>query len=397
MFSRMGMRVVAALVVVGLLGGCAEIDRRGGIADQVEDVIFRADTKSHRLLRSYLLVGVLLAVAERQGVSNVDRDNIKGSIASALKVSNEAFNCLYPGTFVAAGQGFESQNVIPEIVLDYSKPDTLSAESYTPPRWCQFFDEKMARLDLAIFRLANITLFSDRSRGHLADIRDKLIGRIPIVTDSVRAAISANKVINQATTIVDDLLNLTLASFGPATALFPLYRDSLELNTWIVIDSLAIHCKQQRTQAAEIAAGSIDMCQTYANAFSTAAYGQAEPAKLRAFIKSVDGLTLMVEAYRPHFYVVSRFIWQSCLSVFIVETECKAILAYAVETKAFLAKNATDPQYGKKFLTSLFPFTQVASTRARPSVLRSAPSAPDPNTTGSIPRSGGTQGMAPAR
>ena len=395
MFSRMGIRVTAAAVVLALLGGCAEIDRRGGVADQIEDVVFKADTKSHRLLRSYLLVGILLAAAERQGVNNVDRDNIKGSLASALKVSNEAFNCLYPGTFTTGenGLGRDSGSQVPEIVLDYSKPTTISAESYTLPRWCQFFDEKMARLDLAIFRLASITLFNDRSRGQLADVRDRLVGRIPVISDSVRAAISANKVVNQASTIIDDLLNLTLASFGPATVLFPLYRDSLELNTWIIIDTLAINCARQRTSG--IASGEIDFCTTYESAYAIAGGGNAAPVNLRAFIKSVDGLSLYVEAYRPHFYVVSRLIWQSCENVFVEEASCKTILAYALETTAFNVKNATDPQTGRRFLASLFSFQRVASTRKKPT--SPTPATSEPQTTGSIPRPSGTQGMAPAR
>lgn len=30
MFSRMGMRLVAAIVAMSMLAGCAELDRRGG-------------------------------------------------------------------------------------------------------------------------------------------------------------------------------------------------------------------------------------------------------------------------------------------------------------------------------------------------------------------------------
>ena len=70
MFLRAASRVVAAVVALSMLIGCAEIDRRGGTVAEIEDyVLFAAHTKSHRLFRSYLLIGVLLAAA-RQGGHN---------------------------------------------------------------------------------------------------------------------------------------------------------------------------------------------------------------------------------------------------------------------------------------------------------------------------------------
>ncbi len=62
MFSKMGMRVIAAIVAIAMLGGCAEFDGRGGVVAEVQDIVlFKAYTKSHRLFRSYMLAGVLLA------------------------------------------------------------------------------------------------------------------------------------------------------------------------------------------------------------------------------------------------------------------------------------------------------------------------------------------------
>ena len=100
MFSKTVTRVIAAVVAMSLLAGCAEFDRRGGFIDQIEDsVFFRADTKTHRLLRSYLLATVLLTAARRQGHNDVDRTAIAGALEGALTVANEAYMCLYPGLY----------------------------------------------------------------------------------------------------------------------------------------------------------------------------------------------------------------------------------------------------------------------------------------------------------
>ena len=73
MFLRAASRVVAAVVALSMLIGCAEIDRRGGTVAEIEDyVLFAAHTKSHRLFRSYLLIGVLLAAARQGGHNEAD-------------------------------------------------------------------------------------------------------------------------------------------------------------------------------------------------------------------------------------------------------------------------------------------------------------------------------------
>lgn len=241
MFSGLGTRVIArtvALVLVAsMLTGCAEFNRRGGVVAQAEDyVLFVANTKSHRLFRSYLLVGVLLAAARQAGHNEADKLAIEANMRAAVETAYEAYQCLYPNP---GTKKFITDNVNAAI-------GTLEAVSFRLPAVCQFFDEKMARLDYALFRLALTTLFNAESNASLAEIRDKMMGKIPILSDSVKAAIHATKAVNQATTLVDDLLNLSFSSAGPVLALLPLYRDSLELNMWLIIDNLTKRCQARR-------------------------------------------------------------------------------------------------------------------------------------------------------
>ncbi|MFX6318942.1 hypothetical protein ABTF97_18985, partial [Acinetobacter baumannii] len=90
------------------------------------------------------------------------------------------------------------------------------------------------RLDYALYRLALSSLFNEKTSVQLASIRDKLIGEVPVLSASAKAAIFGVRAINQTTTIVDDLLNLSFSSLGPVLTLLPLYRDSLEMNMWII-------------------------------------------------------------------------------------------------------------------------------------------------------------------
>lgn len=387
--TRFTARMTALVLVASMLTGCAEIDRRGGIADQIEDYLFKADSKSHRLLRSYLLVGALLAVAQRQGVNDVDRGAIKGSLEGALRVANEAFSCLYPGTFDS-----EYVSETPELeIIDWNASPAALTTTHMYPRWCQFFDEKMARLDHAIFRLATVTLFGQQDRNQFAEIRDRMVGRLPVLSDTLKTAISANRVINQTSTLIDDLLNLSFASLGPVTTLLPLYRDALELNTWIIIDSMARACvlANQNGSLALPAipkSGALDFdktnpCDAYRYAVYMAQEGNAEPANLRAFIHFMYQVPVKVEAYRPHFYVVSRLIGRSCLAI-LNEQECKLVLRYAVEKTDLFTNNAYTKPPGK-FTASLFPRTMFALTKPKPA--KAGPPLSDPTSTGAIGRS----------
>lgn len=454
MFSRMGMRVVAAIVAMSMLTSCAELDRKGGFIDQIEDrIFFRADTKTHRLLRSYLLVTVLLTAARRQGHNDVDRTAIAGALEGALAVANEAYMCLYPG-LLEPKSGADGKPVSTSFPLDTSKlqprlavrvPDEITM--WTPdggflgakeppekPRWCQFFDEKMSRLDYALFRLASVTLFNSESRHALGEIQTRLIGKVPVVSDAVTAAIYANKAINQVTTIIDDLLNVAFTSAGPALALLPLYRDSLELNMWIVTDYFALACKarSRSTYDALIIGSSTSLeesraCTTLVAAVYALRMGNGNPRIWRDFLNQLnptsdDDLStiLQIEAYRPHFFLISQLLMRSCRSVLSdgqKPSRCEDVLVDALEKAAFEADNATGslintggPPTPSRWLTVSLPlpgarFALNRQRRGTPAVavaprpISSPPPAADPQSTGSVspPRTPATPAGPPAR
>jgi len=441
MFSKALRRAVASLLVLSLVGGCAEIDRRGGFIDEIEDtVFFKADTKSHRLLRSYLLATVLLAAARRQGHNEVDRVAISGALEGALAVANEAYVCLYPGLYTAVdatapkvGDRYvyplapkdrtpnpyaKGVQAPPELV-DYSSNDYLAKfpvtasylQNFPQPRICQFFDEKMARLDYALYRLAEVTLFNEASRQRLGDIRSRLVGKIPVLSDAAIAAVHANKAVNQVTTILDDLLNLAFNSFGPVLALLPLYRDSIELNMWVIADNLRLACYNvggerandqlfEPGRAAETYSLT-DPCNTFAYQMQIMKRGNGNLKLWKQFTEQInlqvaeDGI-LPIQAYRPHFLLVTQLLVRSCRNVLsdgANPTRCETVLGNALELAAFNMDNATGMNVSdRQFLASLpLPgarFILTASRRKRGA---------DPQSTGSIARTPAPQQTTPAQ
>ncbi|SEI14609.1 hypothetical protein [Tardiphaga sp. OK245] len=440
--TRFTARMTALVLVASMLTGCAEIDRKGGYIDQIEDaVLFRADTKTHRLLRSYLLATVLLTVARRQGHNDIDSTAIAGALEGALAIANEAYMCLYPGlyertddaaSFPVDPSKLKSRNSIggpDEITMWTSEGRLVSVtKPAQQPRWCQFFDEKMSRLDYALFRLAAVTLFNGESRQSLADIQAKLIGRIPVISDTVTAAIHVNKAANQITSIIDDLLNVAFTSAGPVLALLPVYRDSLELNMWVVTDYFALSCKEYWPQTYDaIIAGSATVldaapeCAGLVSAIVALRKGNGNPKIWRDFLKQISAeyegdfsKTLPVEAYRPHFFLISQLLVRSCRSVLSdgqKPKRCEQVLTDALEKAAFNADNATGslinsggpPTPGRWMTVSLpLPGARMVQLRPRRSLagnpsgggtshapLRSVGSAPvsaGPDSTGSIGR-----------
>lgn len=424
MFSKALRRAVASLLVLSLLGGCAEIDRRGGLVDQIEDaVFFKADTKSHRLLRSYLLATILLTAARRQGHNDVDRTAIAGALEGALAVANEAYVCLYPKTYKAVGTLPKTQagNTIyplsapylapasdtpPGEIVDYAPGKNYAvATQYDRPVICQFFDEKMARLDYALYRLAEVTLFNEGSRQRLGDIRSRLVGKIPVLSDAAVAAVHANKALNQVTTILDDLLNLAFNSFGPLLALLPLYRDSLELNMWVIADNLRLQCNPSAAptniDAAIESTTLSNPCASFAYAMRILKRGNGDLKVWRHFTEQMNEQlraedVLPFEAYRPHFLLVTQLLVRSCRNVLsdgASPARCETVLGNALELAAFNMDNATGVNTeNRQFLASLpLPGAQYILTASR------RKRATDPQATGSIARTPNAQQPAPAQ
>ncbi|TQF33839.1 hypothetical protein [Bradyrhizobium sp. UNPA324] len=399
----MGRRIVAAVVALSMLSGCAEIDRRGGTVAEIEDyVLFVANTKSHRLFRSYLLAGVLLAAARQGSHNETDKAAIEGNLKTVLTISSEAYNCLYPrGTGKYIVVGFDDATKVQNAP---NKIGTIDASGYTEPAICQFFDEKMARLDYALFRLALSSLFNAQSNVYLGEIRDKLMGKIPVLSSTAKAAIYANKAVNETTTIVDDLLNLSFSSAGPVVTLLPLYRDSLEINLWLIIDNLTRRCStfawaidwNAPVDATYDISSEAAVCKTLAYARYIMNNGNGNLRLWRAFVSNMNYATLNFDAYVPHFYLVTAFIWRTCKSFFDAENACKTVMAGTLADdpvykeifeQRYFIRGTGGRFYSVKRQTPTEYARQPVPTR--PSEPSSAVAAPrrEPESTGSIEQS----------
>jgi hypothetical protein len=373
---------LAPLIVLTMLAGCAELDTRGGTVAVIQDnVLFVARTKSHRLFRSYLLIGVLVAAA-RQGAHNqADAAAIEGSLKSALSVAFEAYDCLYGET---TKPGAAAKDWVTKATT--AKIGTVGAIEFEPPAVCQFFDEKMARLDYALYRLALSSLFNPESSIYLTEIRDKLMGEIPVVSATAKAAIYANKAANQATNVVDDLLNLSFSSAGPVVTLLPLYRDSLEMNMWVIVDTLTRRgnggapCTEAPASPAFASDGmpvahyAID-CATRDYAYYVLHNGNGYLPLWRDFVRQMIPVAYDVEAYAPHFALVTRLIWRSCKSLLI--DSCENVMTDAAKIATGGAMFVDIPGPGRQpYSASIAPSTRLARQPIRgPSRITTAPAA----------------------
>ncbi|WP_441276438.1 hypothetical protein AB7783_00015 [Tardiphaga sp. 172_B4_N1_3] len=387
--TRFTARMTALVLVASMLTGCAEFNRRGGVVAQAEDVVlFTAQTKSHRLFRSYMLIGVLMAAARQGSHNRTDINAIEGNLKAALAVAFESYQCLYPDAKGAPAAPNWMDKVTKEEV------GTVNAIDFVAPRICQFFDEKMARLDYALYRLALSSLFNESANSQLSTIRDKLIGEVPVISASAKAAIFGVKAINQATTIVDDLLNLSFASLGPVVTLLPLYRDALEMNMWVIVDTLTRACWEDRSSQPTIlllADGSTKPaytldCQTKAYATYILSNGNGNIGNWRDFVWQMNYSATSIEAFQPHFALVSRHIWRSCLN--LIGPDCSKILTDAfnmANDRALIAEVYIDER-GVTRRKRSYSVSNPSPVRSVQSPERTIQS-PDrgPESTGSVP------------
>lgn len=291
------------LIMAGALTGCAEFNRRGGFVAQVEDtVLFHARTKSHRLLRSYVLMAGLVAVARNVGMGEAEKSSISGRLKGALAVAQEAYDCLYPDR--ARIQWHVAKAL----------PETVSAVRPTP---CIFFDERMARLDYAIYKLAADVMIDPDSQALFADVRDRMIGNVPVFGSAVRTATKALEATEEATgvlhetaSLANSLIRLSFRSSRRYIYLAPIYRDALELDMRLVIDGLRESCPTS---------GNPDECQKMVDSGRlTLNDGDSDLREWRKFLGSANSnnFAVMVEAYPQHFAYVSRWLFYSCSALY---------------------------------------------------------------------------------
>ncbi|MCX7322487.1 MAG: hypothetical protein NT113_24470 [Hyphomicrobiales bacterium] len=389
-------------LVASMLAGCAEINKRGGVVAEMEDyVLFKAQTKSHRLFRSYTLIGVLMAAARQGGHNQADRSAIEGSLKEALRVAFETYACLYPNSAALGADGV-NPSIHSWIGAATKTGDSTTAFRVTDidePANCQFFDEKMARLDYALYRLALSALFNEQTNTQLSSIRDKLIGEVPVISATAKAAIFGVKAVNQATTIVDDLLNLSFSSLGPVIALLPLYRDALELNMWVIMTSLNKWCHLNvGSDTARIinadgtpALTNMEPCDKRDYVYYILNRGGGNLSLWRNFVWHMNYENPYIEAYAPHFLLVTRFIWRSCNN-YLIQAECTALmkdaLSYAKGQSLQIGVSFTNPRNDRIDTVSRPSSTRVVR---RPGHGHDSPSDParsgrDTDPTGSIVR-----------
>ncbi len=126
-------------------------------------------------------------------------------------------------------------------------------------------------------------------------------------------------------------------------------------------------------------------------------------ARMNAEVSGALGRILPIEAYRPHFFLISQLLRRSCLTVLSdaqKPTRCDDVLVDALEKAAFQADNATGnlintggpPSYNRWLTASLpLPGAKHAQLRVRQKGVMasrpkpvSVPQTGDPLATGSI-------------
>ena len=300
-------RLGAAMMLAACVAGCSEFRNRGGLVDQIEDfILFKADTKTHRVLRAYVLVASLIAVARQSGVAPADQGNLASRMYDAHEAVYDAFVCAYQST-----------------------------------NGCVFFDEKMALLDYSIYKLALLVLFDAESQEFFTQVRDRLIGDVPVLgpalrgtTKIVQAADDAATAAKQTTHFVEGLLTLSFKALerGVAGRLTALYRDAIEMDMVVVVEALSRKCAKE-AQPIPIGHQTIGELYWYQDPPPNEVCIKAKEGRdlyldgrgnLRAwqhYLRNLNGMLLFVDPTYAHFRDVSKLIWVACKAVISSENE----------------------------------------------------------------------------
>lgn len=314
------LRVAVLLFSVFALVGCAEFSNRGGFVDQIEDsLLFPATTKTHRLLRSYALVGAFAAVARRSDMNEAERKLVAPLLKTAKSTAIEAYKCLYPN--VSINFNDVSPTAINEGVRD------LKALNKYQPIHCMFFDEKMARLDYDIYKLAAYVL-ADRNQKRGFTITATMLSDAPLIGPLINATARLLGAVTDAAAVaqitanfVNDVIRLAYSIDSRTAYLFPVYRDIVELDMRIVIDWATLNCPDSaRTDA--------PACSLLATGRDYFLDGYGDVGKWREFLRLVGSSYYGIQAYPHHFAVVSKWIFQSCDVIAPDKADCTDLLAF---------------------------------------------------------------------
>jgi hypothetical protein len=302
-------RVVVTLALCSLLIGCAEFTHRGGFVAEIEDkVLFVASAKSHRVLRSYVVAASLITIANNRGIPSGDKIAFLGRVVQLLSVTREAFTCAY-----------QSRS------------------------GCVFFDEKMARLDYNIFKLAMLVLVNSETTELISQLEKQIVPSVPVLGPTVDASVTAIKAAgqvalaaSQTSEVVDNLVKLGYNTANTLAPLFPLYRDAQELDMVVILDMLARRCVFAQNLNLNIKAGdknsplrnrlddrlsnqeAVEMpCKDFKYGMGEYADGNGDLSNWNSFTKTMSiNYIQYVTPTDQHFLQVSGLIASSCDQIF---------------------------------------------------------------------------------
>lgn len=319
-------RIIPLFFLAVAVGGCAEFNNRGGFVDWVEDkYLFPATTKTHRLLRSYALAGAFAAVARRSDMTEQERKLVAPLLKSAHTSAREVFSCLYPQ--VTTGFNLIRRDAIPKNP-QLALTGAGSINEYAPVP-CMFFDEKMARLNYDVYKLAAYVL-ADRTQKRGFEVTASMLSNAPLIGPLINATAQMLSAATDAAAIalitakfVNDVFRLAYSIDNSAAYLFPIYRDLVELDMRIVTDSILLTNRCAGVvRRPTVDAG--DACAA-ADGFVTE---RTDVQEWRNFLQSYDRNGYRVQAYPYHFAVVSKWIYRSCVAVATDRSDCTPLLAF---------------------------------------------------------------------
>ncbi len=191
---------------------------RGGFIDRLEDTFwFRADTKQHRVLRSYMLLASMARLATRSNTSKDEREAQAIRIGKAVRIADDAFRCAYR-----------------------QEP-------------CAFFDDRMAALDIMLLQLAAGIFASEEDQGLIQQLGTELLGKTPIndvvasLTHGAKIVSSSSAAVSKTTDVVTAILTLSSNAFDEGARISAVYRDSIEMDMQVTVDTLRHFVQAKRT------------------------------------------------------------------------------------------------------------------------------------------------------
>lgn len=369
---RSGGLITAALTMMALLAGCAEVSYRGGVVAKVADtVVFPATAKSHRALRAYAVYGALVTIANNRGVPTADKAVLQARMVQTLNSIEEAFIC-----------------------------------AYSSRSGCVFFDEKMARVDYGLYKLAILILIRSETKAMITEVQRELLPKIPVVGSGLAAASSAADAAAHTATagvetaqIVESLIKLGYDAAVDLGPLFPLYRDVQELDMVVVVDMLARRCVEspgfkgnvpqnnkpfrQNLDDVKFPLPHSRSCDDFTRGMALYRDGNGDLEKWRQFTLAMnaDYIADMTPS-SDHFIEVSSTILSSCVRLFtdagmvntqfastvMVPTNCKAAILFSDSNVGGPLAVAERSAYGVAKHGSLSPLPVASPVGSTPLV-----------------------------